>query len=58
MSAESTRLQGEISQRQELHAKLLGEEGTVGVESEKAKKLNLWLLNQIELYKAPDVKFR
>lgn len=55
MSAESSRLRAEIAQRQDLLSKLLGEESLVEVETDKAKKLNEWLLNQIELYKAPDV---
>lgn len=55
MTAESKRLRAEINQRQELLSKLLGEEELVKIEDQKAKKLNNWLINQIELYKAPDV---
>jgi hypothetical protein len=48
-------LRAEIDQRKDLLSKLLGEESLVEDETDKAKKLNQWLLNQIKLYKAPDV---
>ena len=56
MSVESSRLAAEINTRQELLKKLEVEEIKVQQETDKAKKLNAWLLHQIEEYKAPNVK--
>lgn len=55
ISAESLKLQTDIKTRTDLLAKLEAEQEIVKAETEKAQKLSNWLIEQIDMYKAPNV---